>query len=324
MLKFKKQIIFLFGCIALISYLSIHFATPHPTSLVSVAHTSQSGKHMQIYMEDAQDTLVPLSLSINEESNEEDMLQMMFSYMSGKQSIKGFHPLFTKDCNLQKVEIKNGIANLYVDDNFASYRPKDELRVLEAITWGATQFHDVEQVKIYMDGKVITMMPVAKTPIPEILNRSIGINHFETAATILQNTTSLTIYGIKNIEGKEYLVPRSRRFVLHGDTLVACVQEVLRDISASSDLSQPLYADNIEVLQQKMEGDTLCVELNKNILASDKSVKQDVYDTLVLSLADIQGVKRVEVKVDGNVVTPHTQKEEAVSMYEVRYNTIDF
>lgn len=323
MLKFKKQIVFLFGCIALISYLSFHFA-PVDDQRASVILTQDEGTHMQIYLKDKDQTLVPLSIPVNEETSEEEKLQLMFAYMSGKQQIKGFFPLFKKDCTLKHVEIEDGTAVLSFDDSLKSYKKEDELRVLEAITWGATQFHDIEQVKLLLNDQPLNEMPLAFTPIPEILNRSIGINHFETASSNLHNSTSLTVYATKKIEGQEYLVPKSRRVQMESDSLTSSVQSILSDISASSELMQPLYADNIHIEDYHMKDGLLSVELNKNILDSDASVKQNVYDTLVLSLAAIEGIERVEVRVDGNIVTPKAQNEQAVSKYELNYNCVKF
>ncbi|MFR5524773.1 MAG: GerMN domain-containing protein, partial [[Clostridium] innocuum] len=93
--------------------------------------------------------------------------------------------------------IKNGIVSLYFDDSLKNYDKENELRILEAITWGATQFHDIEQVKLYLNDKQLTSMPNAQTPIPEILNRSIGINHFETSTTTLHDSASLTVFYTK-------------------------------------------------------------------------------------------------------------------------------
>lgn len=322
-MKFRKQIVFLFSCIALITYLSFHFSTSSDTasSLVSV---QEHGPHMQVYLKDDNQTLLPLSLPIAEDMSEEEQIQLMFSYMSGKQKIKGFYALFTKECKVKDVQIQDGIAHIYFDDSLMNYKKDDELRILEAITWGATQFHDVEQVKLYQNDAPLALMPNANTPIPDILNRSIGINHFETSTMDLHASSTLNVFTTKSIRGKEYLVPRSRRVAIEGDTLTYSVNAILKDVSASSELTQPLYAQNIQIKHYEVKEGVLSVELNKNILASDTSVKQNVYDTLVLSLSMLDGVERVEIQVDDAVVTPKDQNEQAVSKYELSYNEVTY
>lgn len=323
--SFKKQIALLFGAIAMISYLSIRFYPTENKATTPVITTKDDSKHMQIYLKDSDDTLVPLSIPVNEEMGEEDKLSLMFAYMSGKQEIKGFQPLFVKECTLDSVTIKNGQASLYLNDSLKNYKKEDELRVLEAITWGTTQFHDIEQVKLYLNKQPLTAMPLAQTPIPAVLNRSIGINHFETSTSSLHDSTSLTVFYTKKVAGNEYMVPKSRRVKeTKGDALKASVQDILDDISASSELLQPLYADDIQVNSFNIYDGSLIVNLNKNILAADRSVKQDVYNALVLSLASLPGIEKVEVKVDGVSVSPHDQKEDLVSVYNLSYNEVKF
>lgn len=324
MSKFKKQIAVLFGAIAMISYLSIRFFPSEPTSTTSVIATKDEGVHMQIFLMDQDHTLVPLSIPVNEDMSEEDKLQLMLSYMSGKQEIKGFQKLFQKECKLQNVKIQNGLASLYFDNSLKGYTAEDELRILEALTWGATQFHDIEQVKLYMNGVELRVMPNANTPIPEVLNRSIGINHFETSVSALHKSTSITVFYTKKIAGQQYMVPKSKRIEDNGDTLKTSVQQILTDISASSNLIQPLHADNVEVEDFRLYDGSIIVDLNKNILGSNRSVKQDVYDALVLSLANLSGIQKVEVKVDGVSVRLPSQKDEMVSIYDLRYNMVKF
>ena len=69
---------------------------------------------------------------------------------------------------------------------------------------------------------------------------------------------------------------------------------------------------------------SLIVNLNKNILASNRSVKQDVYNALGLSLAALPGIEKGEVRVDGVTVSPKDQKEDMVSVYALTYNEVQF
>lgn len=322
-MKFRKQLVFLFGCIALITYLSIHFSQEEDER-VALVSTQERGAQIQLYLKDQDQMLVPLSIDVNEEMNEEDKLQIMISYMSGKQKMEGFQALFTKQCNLERVQIEEGVAHLYFDEGIKNYKKQDELRVLEAITWGTTQFKEVKQVILYCGETRLTQMPQNNTPIPEVLNRTIGINHFETSTTQLHRSTTLTVFASKQIQGKEYLVPRSRRVYMEGDALSYSVQAILDDVSSSSELLQPLYNQQIEIEGHQLNDGILTLNLNKSILSSDKSVKQNIYDTLVLSLGTLDSVERVELKVDGSVVTLKDQNEQAVSKYDLRYNIVQF
>lgn len=321
--RFRKQIAFIFGAIALFTYLSIAY---YPEKKVSapVVSLKEENTYMQIYLKDTSNTLVPLSIPINQEHSEEDKLQLLFAYMSGKQHIKGFEPLFTKECAPLKIMKKDKMVSLYFDDTFKNYHKDDELRVLEAITWGASQFRDIEQIQLYLNNVLLTKMPITHTPIPTILTRCIGINNFENATSSLHLSTPLTVFYTKNVSGVTYMVPKTKRVVLEGDSMQSSITNILADISSSTDLKAPLSIENISVSDANIKDGTISLELNKNILASNQSVKQDVYDSLVLSLGMLPNVENIEVKVKGVVVSPQSTKKGSQSVYNLLYNEVIF
>lgn len=322
MQRFKKQIAFLFGVIALITYVTVRYF-PMEEETTSVVATADLSAHMQVYLMDRDQTLVPISIPVNEEMGEEDKLTMMMGYLSGKQTIKGFSPLFNEEVTLSNVSIADGKVVLQFDDSFLQYEADNELRVLESITWGATQFHDIEQVELQLNQTPLTTMPVANTPIPAILNRSIGINHFETGTSALHSSNELTVFYTKKIKGTTYMVPKTKRYPSTRKSIESKVNEIVEDISVSSTLSQPLVKNQVALESMELVDHEMKVNLNKNILGADKSVKQDVYDSLMLSLLSLDEVEKAQILVDG-VVVSLTENDQSVSMQDITYNVVKF
>lgn len=322
-LKFRKQMAVVFGAIAMISYISIRFFPAEET--VSVVSTTEEVNYLQVYMIDEEKTLVPLSVPISEELNVGDKISLLFSYMSGKQEIKGFLPLFEKECILQASSVKDGTVSLYFDDTFLNYKRENELRVLEAITWGVSQFHDIKQVELYVNNQRLSKMPMANTPIPDVLSRDIGINHFETSTSSLHDSDSLTVFYTKQIQGNMYMVPKSKRVNRSDqDDIKTKIDQILSDICVSSSLKQPLSEESIQVKDYKIQDGTIMIDLNSQILSSNQSVKQDVYNSLVLSLSLISGIEKIDVRIDGVSLGLSADGEEPVSVYSLYYNEIQF
>lgn len=322
MQRFKKQIAFMFGMIAMVAYLSVRYF-PTEKETTAVIQTTDEQVHMQVYLMDSDQTLVPISIPVDEEMSEEDKISQMIGYMSGKQHIKGFSPLFEKEVSLEDVSIQDGVALLNFNESLKQYSKDNELRVLEALTWGSTQFHDVEQVKLQMNGETLSSMPNAETPIPDVLNRSIGINHFETATSALHSSDELTVFYTKKVEGTTYMVPKSKRYPATKASMMSKVNEIIDDVSVSSTLTQPMVKDRVELESMSIENGLMKVSLNKNILGADKTVKQDVYDALTLSLLSLDEVKQVQVLVD-DVVVSIGGDETPVSLNDVVYNVVKF
>lgn len=322
MKQLKKKIALLFGGLALVSYLSFTYF-PFKTQDTPVLSLQEEESYMQVYLLDKENTLVPVSISVNPDTSIEDKLQLLIAYMSGKQKIDNFKPLFKKECILKTVSLQDHTAALYFDESFKNYDKKQELRLLESLAWGVTQFSDITDVKLMLDNQELKEMPLDHTPIPATLNRQIGINHFETKASTLHDSHTITVFATRKIDGVVYMVPQSRRVPYDVNTMEEEIEQIVSDVQVSANLSQPLYDDNITLHSSHFENGVLSVDVKGNLLGSDREIKQDAYNCLILSLSMLEGVEELQVKVDGVILSPFENKN-SISVNDLVYNEVRF
>lgn len=275
---------------------------------------------MQMYALDDKGTLIPLSLPCDEKDHIKDKMKKIVDNMS-KLSTNGFIPLFVKGTQLEDAVLVNGVLTLCFNEKFSNYEKQYELRVLEAIAWIATQFEGVKEVKIKVNDQILTQMPNG-TPIPSTLDKRIGINNFLTTTTALHNSDPLTVFYTKEIHGKMYYVPKTKR-VASNQTLDETIATILEDVSVNSGLKQPLAQEKIKITEATvLKDNVLQVHLNHQILEEDRSAKKQAYETLILSLSMIDQTKKIQVFVEDVAVTLHGMNEVACSADELIYNEI--
>lgn len=315
----------MFGAIAIFTYLSIqNFPVMKPQESITVME-EQKQDQIQIYVLDKDATLVPMSKMISTGMSVEDKLKLMIASMCKDQVKSDFSGVLGEGTALEKVIVQDATAQLYFNPAFSSYLPEQELKVVEAIVWGATQFEGITNVELYVNNERLTKMPLAQTPLQNPLNRRIGINHFESATLSLHNSETITVFYAKDINGTSYLVPKSKRIEGNSNDMEVVVKEIVKDVSATSQLEQPLYQDNIDIADlPRREEDTLVVNMSNQLLDSDRSAKHLAYEALVLSLTSNFDVEKVKVYVDENVVSLHGSNEEAISVSALSYNPIPF
>ncbi len=326
MKRYRKQAALLFGTVAVFSYLSIHyFPTQNdPKESITVMETSKQ-EAIQIYVLDQDNTLIPMEKTIDTGKSTEEKLQIMIQGMCADQVKGDFSGVLASGTQLDNVIIEGNLVKLYFNEQLKHYEPSQELKVMEAITWGATQFPDITNVELYLGEERLTQMPLANTPIPTTLNRKLGINHFESASTSLSDAHTILVYYTKDIDGSLYFVPKSKRIAGDPNDMETIVNEVLNDVSASAQLQAPLYDETIEAMDlPRIENQKLIVNMSNTLLDSDRCAKQRAYEALVLSLAYNFDVEEVQVFVDDQVVSLHGSNEEAVSVSSLHYNPIPF
>ena len=165
-----------------------------PSSEIIVEETGEN-HYTQVYLKEEGGLLVPLSIESGELKDSAERIQFMSGILGGKQPVAGFQAFYDGVQILNEVSVEDGIATLDLDAAFAQYQEQDELRLLEAIVWGATQFEDVDGVILQMDGEPLTEMPKGHTPLQMPLTREIGINQFEASTFALHDSAMCSYMG---------------------------------------------------------------------------------------------------------------------------------
>ncbi|MBE3571260.1 MAG: GerMN domain-containing protein [Bacillales bacterium] len=213
----------------------------------------------------------------------------------------GFRAVLPADTQLT-VKIKDGTAVVDFSKEFANYKPEDELKILQAVTWTLTQFDSVEKVKIQMKGTELTEMPVNGTPIGGELSRKDGINLDTAGVADITNSKAVTVYYLGGDEDNYYYVPVTRRVEKTiEDSIVAAVTELVKGPGYASPLLSEFNQD-VELLDKpKVENGKVTLNFNEAIYGSfeEKMISKNVLNSLVLSLTEQKGIESVSITVEG-------------------------
>lgn len=323
--KYRKQIALVSGAIAMAAYLTtILLPTTNKEKEIVVSGANLSTEMVQIYLLDEEDTLIPYSIAMDLNKSTSEKLKAVLSYMVyGSEPIKGVRGPLAKGVELKKIEFEQKTVLLHFNERFFDYAPNIEMRILEAIAWSATQFKEVDQVKIVVNDSVLTHMPRMNIPIPEKLNRNIGINNFETSSNLLHQSSGITVYYTKEVNEQLCYVPKTKRIASLNLTVEEKVRQIVKSISVSSQLKQPLFVGNVTITSVPfIHEETLVVDVSEGILAEEKVANHLLYEMLVLSLKEITGIDKIQLRVDGVTINLSGANDEAVSVSNIHFNVI--
>lgn len=214
----------------------------------------------------------------------------------------GFRTVLPADTTVD-VDIQDGKAIVDFSEEFATYDPKDEKRILQAITWTLTQFDSIKSVELRMNGHRLNEMPVNGTPISEEgLSRQDGINIDDSGVADITNTRPVTVYYLSQTDDKAYYVPVTKRISNTEKDVVAAVIEELADGPGMQTGLISGLAGDVKLLEEpKVESGVVTLNFNKSILGSgeQKIITDAALESLVLSLTEQEGIESVSVMVDG-------------------------
>jgi germination protein M len=259
-----------------------------------------------IVLREIKSFFVPVSLTL---PKEDGAAKQVLSYMVKGGPVEnmlpnGFSAVLPEGTKVLGMTIKNGVATVDFSKEFKQYDAKQERRILDAVTRALTEFSNVKNVQIWVNGTPLSEMPVDSTPITQ-LGRTHGINLELAEGATPGNTTPVTVYFQGQLDDKRvYYVPVTRMVPRTDNVAKAAVEELIKGPKEGSPLFSSLLRTT-KVLDVKQESNLVTVNLSDDILRYDdgREANPEAVESLVLSLTESTGANQVQVLVEGKPLT---------------------
>lgn len=296
------------GCSALKSQESQEIDPPRSTAGIGEdgaapvsAQAQQSGIQVTMYMKDKFGYVAPVTVHIPKtEAVARTTLEYMVEDGPGKQLVPdGFEGLLPKGTAIRGLDInkEKKLATVDFSKEFAQYAAADERKVLEAVTWALTGFPGVDEVRVWVEGRELKEMPVARLPIDGTLNRSLGINLERAEDADYGQTTPVTLYFLSQTEnGPSYYVPVTRMIKRTDDRATATVEQLIAGPMRSNLYS--VMASTVDVPKVAATDGVITVNFTDTLLGPDQKAPAEALQSIVLSLTETAGDAKVQIKVN--------------------------
>lgn len=278
----NKKIIMIVIVIACLTYASFLYLKKDDDQQVEETYIET------IIYKDEEGDLIPVNVNVhNQMEMETDIRNKLDLMKSSQMESYGLYPLFDSRLEIQSLELEDGVLSVSFNDYL--YSNQDALDILEALTYVFTDYDDVQQLKLQIDGQNITYLPNSIIPLNQ-LTKNLGLNNFEEASSLLHQSIPVMIYREKNIHDYLYYVPTTLR-INENDSLEDQVQTILNHLNSQ-----------INLLSVSQEDNVLNIELDSNILLDNETIDHTLEELIVLSLTSLEGVEDVQILINGENV----------------------
>ncbi|MDL4840607.1 GerMN domain-containing protein [Aquibacillus rhizosphaerae] len=259
----------------------------------------------QLYLLDSNGMVAPQTLELPKEDSKAVATQALEYLVKGGPVTEllpdGFEAVIPSGTEIIGLNIKeDGTLIVDVSKEFAEYRPEDEKKIIQAMTFTLTQFENVEKINLWINGHEQTEMPVNGTPISEGYSRANGINIHQAGSVDLMDSKAVTLYYPAQHNDTFYYVPVTQHVEVEDNEYQSIVQALMEGPSLELDVLN-VFNTGINVTEEPEYKDgTLTLNFNENILDNVEkgSISDEVMETLVLTLTEQPGVEAVNVKVE--------------------------
>lgn len=201
-MRFQKNIAFLFGALALISYCSYAFLPK--TEEIQPVSVVQSQKMMDVYLRKA-GLLVPMQMA-RSGNDIESFVEQYLGYLCGKGKLKNASGYDYPKLELKQVTQKEDTLKLDFNSVFLEIKATEELGFLQSLIQMVRQLEGIRKWEVCVNGIKLSQMRYG-TRIPETLEDAVGVNSFVNEGTLLHHSKPLIVYRILKDQGKNYYVP---------------------------------------------------------------------------------------------------------------------
>lgn len=320
MKKFIKRrfFIFLFPVIAISITVGALFIAHKDDELNQnfVVNIEKDQTYRKVYMLDNDNYLVPLTFAFDSKELLADDIRYVISMLRDESPLttKGYQTVLNDNVKIQGIELENNILNIDFSKEFNDHEASKEEKLLESLTWTLTQYDEVNGLTISVDGVKLETLPQSGIVLPDVLDKTIGINKYHDTTGNIYNTTSITVFYEKENFGETVYVPVTRRVIEEENEKMSVYNAMFKDIAVMSGLRQIKELDLID--DEKVinfNEEELTVSLLTEALVEEGIVNSEIYELLVMTYTDLNDIEvniNFEVNEEEVIVNGYYESED--------------
>src|SRR5574344_543145 len=272
----------------------------------------QETKTSPIYLLDNNNYLGITSISVNNENVVDlsrELIETIIKDGVNESKIpNGFRSFISSETKINNISVNNNIPKIDFSKELFDTVNYEEESIIESIVYTLTSIDDIKKVIITVDGEKIGSLPQTGIIVPEILDRTFGINK-EYSINSLKDINKVTIYYISKYNDNTYYVPVTKYVNDNRDKISIIIDELSSSPMYSTNLMSYLNS-NTKLLNQTINDNTLTLLFNNYIFdnADSKTILEEVIYTLNNSIKDSCNINEVIYMVNDEEIYKSTLK----------------
>lgn len=259
----------------------------------------------ELYLIDANGMVASQTLELPAPESKEVATQVLEHLVKGGPVTpmlpNGFQAVLPEGTEILGVNLQeDGTMIVDFSDEFGEYEAENEMKIVESVTHTLTQFENVHQVQLRMNGHPLKEMPVNGTPIGEGYSRANGINVMDTDFNIM-NSQAVTMYYPAEHNETRYYVPVTQYVKDGGDNKYASIVQGLIDGPGwQSNVMHVFNAETMLTEDPALDGGILELTFSEEILQDREQamISDEVMETIVRTLTEHQEIEGISVNVE--------------------------
>lgn len=297
--KIIKKVSFIVAIIITIFILNIF-----PSNNVNYSNNNDKYTNV-VYLLDSNDFVSRVTVDFNT-SNVYELIPIIFNIMTvgsdNSNTIRnGFKPCIPKNTKLLNFNLYDNILHLNLSKDFLNTNIENERKIIEAIIYTFTSFDNIDYLDIDIENNDFNCLPISKTEIPLLLDRSFKINKEININNINKIDETVIFYMAKNNDYTYYIPVTKYTNNNDNDKIDIIIEELKSSTTINENLISYLN-NNTLLINHEISDSYLLLNFNNQLLNIDNKLIEEVTYAINLSVdANYKEIKNVIYYIDNNL-----------------------
>jgi len=260
---------------------------------------------LPIYLIDQNDLVSRFEIIKTSETIEESVEEIIDNLTIGKESSShipsNFKKIIPKNTKIISQSISDGLLKINFSKELLNIDENNEEKLIEAIIFSLTEIESINKIMIFVDGVNLLELPHSKKTLPNILDRSYGINKVYELESI-KNVSKITTYYISKMEGFSYYTPVTTVTNETQEKVEIIIEKLKTAPTYQTNLVSYLAAST-ELLNYEILENSVNLSFNNHILSlNENEISEEVKYTIGLSIRDTYNINETIFYVDNMLI----------------------
>ena len=263
-----------------------------------------------IYLLDKNDYVSRTTINIDAKEKEAKAIELINALINGTNKNKylpnGFSSYIPSGTLINNLSIKDDLITINFNKNFLNIKDLREEKMIESLVYTLTEIEGIKYVKILVDDKELTKLPISGKNIPSILDRSIGINR-KIKSSSFKNTQDVTTFFISSDTNGTYYIPVTLTTDLTDEKIEIIIKELESKDNIDDNLSTYIATGTILQNYQILENE-FNLEFNNLIFNGLDHINETTVYGLALSIKENYDIDKISIDVGNKQIKSYILK----------------
>lgn len=212
-----------------------------------------------------------------------------------------FKKIIPENTKIINKDLNDGLLKINFTKELLNVSLENEEKMLEAIIYSLTEIKDVNKIMIFVEGNNLKELPNSKKILPNVLDRSYGINKVYELESI-KDISKITTYYISKCENYYYYVPVTTISNNKKEKVEVIIEKLKTSPTYETNLVSYLTS-SAELLNYEILENSVNLSFNNEVLSLDENkIIEEVKYSIALSIRDTYNISETIFYVDNMLI----------------------